>query len=242
MRNPALLLFPVLLFAGCTTVAKYEAKTAAAPAKPADYPIYIYTKEMDVPRPFEIIGTMRVGDTPFTVMGGSLEGVMKTLQQNARQKGADALQLTHVKSPSFTSANYNADANFLRFTDTWETVSLSEEELRAYFRANAQTLDPIEGIWTGTDPAQSRIGIMKNNSKRGRDFIALILNTQNPSWRSGDKKMDLARGERQGVYRGNYYFDDYQRKGVAFTLRGSPAVEFVIQMSDDSFPIIFSRE
>ena len=234
---------PVLMLAGCTTVAKYEAKTTAGPAKPADYPIYVYTEQMKVPRPFEVIGTMHVGGTPFTVMGGSLEGVMKTLQQNARRKGADALQLTSIKSPGFTSANYDMDASFLRFTDTWETVSLSEEALRAYVQTNAQTLDPIEGVWLVQQGlVQGRIGIMKNRSKPGRDFIGFILNTKNPTWQRGDKKMDLVRGERQGVYRGDYYFDDYQGKGVAFTLRGSPAVGFVIQMSDDSFPIIFSRE
>ena len=242
MKNPALFLFPVLMLTGCTTVTKYEAKTTAGPAKPVDYPIYVYTEKMKVPRPFEIIGTMHVGDTPFTVMGGSLEGVLKTLRENARQKGADALQITSFEAPDFASAHYRAGANFLRFTDTWESVALSEEELRTYFRTNGQTLDPIEGIWSGNDMVQSRIIIMKNSSKPGRDFIAFILNTKNPSWQRGDKKMDVSRGERQGVYRADYYLDDYQGKKVAFTLRGPPADRFVIQMSDDSFPIIFSRE
>jgi hypothetical protein len=241
MKNPALFLFPVLMLTGCTTV-KYEPKTAAGPAKPADYPIYVYTEKMKVPRPFEIIGTMRVGDTPITMIGGSLEAVLKTLRQNARQKGADALRLTAVNEPGFTSANYRVDANFLRFTDAWESVSLSEDELRAYFRTNGQTLDPIEGIWFVNDAPQSRVAIMKNSSKPGRDFVAFILNTKNPSWRRGDKKMDIASGERQGVYRGDYYLDDYQGKRVAFTLRGTPASSFVLQMSEESYPIVFSRE
>jgi hypothetical protein len=83
---------------------------------------------------------------------------------------------------------------------------------------------------------------MKNSSKPGRDFVAFILNTKNPSWRRGDKKMDIASGERPGVYRGDYYLDDYQGKRVAFTLGGTPASRFVLQMSEESYPIIFSRE
>ena len=229
------------MLAGCTTV-KYEGKTDAGPAKPEGYPIYVYPEEVKVPRPFEVIGTMRVGDTPFTVIGGSLEGVMNTLRQKARQKGADALKLTSFKPPGFTSANYRADANFLRFTEAWESVSYSDDELRAYFRTNAQTLDPIEGIWLGSDAVQSRVVIMKNSARPGRDFIAFILSTSNPSWQRGDKKMDLARGERPGVYRGDYYLDDYQGKRVAFTFRGPPASRFILQWSEESAPVIFTRQ
>lgn len=242
MKNPALILFPVLMLTGCTTVVKYNSKSAASPAKPADYPIYIYTEIMTIPRPFEVIGTMHVGDTPFTVMRGSLDGVLKTLRQNARQKGADALQITSFASPGFTSANYRADANLLRFTDAWESVALAEVELQEYLNNNQQTLDPIEGIWFGKDPAQSRIGIMKNSSKPRRDFIAFILNTRNPSWRNGDKKMDITRAERRGVYRLDYYLEDYQGKKAVISLAGPSANRFVVRLPDDSEAIIFSRE
>jgi hypothetical protein len=242
MKNPTWMLFALLLLAGCTTTVKYQAKTVAGPAKPPDYPIYIYTEKMDLPRPCEIIGTMHVGDTPFTVFGGSLEGVLNTLRQSARQKGADAVQLTSVRSPEFQTAHYRADANFLRFTEPWESVSFPEEDLRAYFRTNGATLDSVEGIWFGNDPVRTRIGIVKNKSKRGRDFVAFILNTKNPSWQRGDKKLDIARGERPGVYRAEYYQEDYQGIKVAFPLQVPPRNKFVIQTSEDNLPLLFTRE
>ena len=242
MKNPCSILFAVLLLAGCTTTTKYQSQNVAGPAKPADYPIYVYTEKMDLPRPTEIIGTMHVGDTPFTMLGGSLDGVMNTLRQNARQKGADALQLVNITPPDFLSAHYRADARFLRFTTPWESVALSEDDLLAYFRANRQTLDPVEGIWLGNDPVRSRIGIMKNRSKPGRDFIAFILNSKNPSWQHGDKKLDLVRGERPGVYRGSYYQDDYQEIKVAFTVHGPTTGGFVIQISEEAAPVIFARQ
>jgi hypothetical protein len=242
MKKPALILFLILLLPGCSTVAKYESKIAAGPAKPAEYPIYVYAEGIKVARPFEIIGTIRVSDTPFTMMGGSLEDVMQKLCHNARQQGADAVQLTAINPPGFTSPHFGAEANFLRFTNAWESVSFPEDELLAYYRTNGPTLDPIEGIWSANDPARSRIGIMKNRSKPRRDFVAIILSTGNPTWQRGDKKMDIVRGERPGVYRGNYYLDDYRETSMAFTLQGPNAGRFVIQVSDESRPIIFSRQ
>lgn len=240
MNRLKLILFALLL-AGCSTTTKYEAKAPGGEARPAKYPIYIYTENVKVPRAFEIIGTMRVSDTPFTVMGGSLEKVLNKLRDNARTKGADALQIKAIRKPDFLSPNYGAEAHFLRFTDQWESLALTKEGLEAYFQTNRAALDPIEGLWSGSDTAQSRVVILKNNSKPGRDLVALIVGTKNPSWQTGDKKMDLARGERPGVYRGNYYQDDYQAKQVAFTLRGSATNRIVLQLSEDGEFTVFNR-
>src|SRR5262245_48475162 len=91
----------VWLLTGCTTTTKYEAKSAAGSPKPANYPICVYAENVTVPRPCEIIGTMSVGDTPFTIIGGSLEGVLNKLMTNARKKGADAVKITNLKEPDF---------------------------------------------------------------------------------------------------------------------------------------------
>ncbi len=239
-------LFPLLglvvVLTGCTVVSRYVSKSQPGPAKPKDYPIYVYQPRSPLPRPCEIIGTMSIHDTPFTAFGGSLEGELKTLRENARQRGADALQLTAVEKPDFLHAKHRVTANFLRFTNAWENLALSKEELRRYFQDSKPALDALEGVWTGNDPLQSRVIILKNNSRPGRDFVALMLNPKNPSWRTGDKRMELARGERPGVYRGIYYQDDYQGKRVGFALRTTPANRFVIELSEDSMPIVFTRE
>ena len=241
MKFPALLLFLVLLLTGCTTVAKYEPKVAPIPSKPADYPIYIYPENVKVPRPFEIIGAMHLRDTPLTTFGGSFEAELKKLQQTARREGADALQLTSVQKPDFLHSSHRMDANLIRFTDVWESVSLTEEELLAYFRAHERTLDPIEGIWSGNDAVRSRVGIMKDKAGPGRTFIAFILDSMNPGWQRGDKKMELAGGEWPWVYRGYYYLDDYRPIRIVFTLR-SPRTNIIIQLSEDEMPVIFLKE
>jgi len=241
MKNSALILIPLLLLAGCTTTVKYESKTEAGPAKGEDYPIYVYSETMKIPRPHEVMGTIRVSDTPLTVMGGSLEGVLEKLRKNARQRGADALQLTDVEQPGFTSPNYRIEAKLIRFTNVWESVSMTEEELAAYFHTPNSSLDPIEGVWTGNDAAQSRIVIMKNSTRPGRDFIAVILANRNPTWRKGDKKLDIVRGERPGIYRGSFYLDDYQEKRVAITMRGSPENKFLVHIPGQTAPVSFNK-
>ncbi len=237
-----ILLFSVAGLVGCSTTAKYEAKLPGGPAKPEEYPIYIYTQDMKLPRSFEVMGTMKVSDTPFTVTGGALEDVLKKLRQKAREQGADALQMRKIREPGFVSANYGAEADFLRFTDTWESIPATEEQIRAYFQTNAAALDPIEGIWMGNDPMQSRLAIVKNTSKPKREFVAIILSSRNKSWQPGDKKLDLARGERPGVYRGVYHLEDYRPWQVAFALRGTPANRFFLQMPDEATPVFYSRE
>lgn len=242
IKNLVVLPLLALLLAGCTTVKSYVAKSEAGPAKPTDYPIYVYNDKMNVPRPFVVVGTMSIRDTPLTLFGGSFEGEVEILRKSARLKGADALELTAIEKPDFLHAKYRVTANFIRFTNAWESIAFSEDELRNYLRDNGATLDPIEGIWTATDAMQSRVGIIRNNAWAGRDFVAFILRTGNPTWQPGDKKLDLASGERPGVYRGNYYFDDYRRKGVALTLMGSRANAFILPMPDNNPPIIFTKE
>jgi len=241
MKFSALIWLPSVLLLGCTTTTRYESKAPDGPAKPADYPIYVYEESAVVPRPYEVIGIMHIGDTPFTMMGGSLHSVVNKLLLNAREKGADAVQLLSVRSPEFTTAHFRADANFIRFTNVWESLPFTAEEVRGYLRTNATTLDPIEGIWHASDRVRSRVAIVKNNSKPGREFIAVILDTRNRSWQRGDKKADLRRGERPGVYRGSYYRDDYTEERVAVTMRLPATNRFTVTI-DEKEPVVFVRE
>lgn len=239
-------IFLILLLAGlgtsCTTVKSYTPQAEPGPAKPKDYPIYVFNEKKPVSRPYEVIGTMSIRDTPFTVFGGSLEAEMQTLRETARKKGADAVRLTSVEQPDFLHAKYRMTGDLIRFTNVWENLDLSEAEFRAYLQTPPEPLNPIEGIWLVNDAVGSRVGIIRNNVRPGRDFVAFILNTGNPTWHHGDKKVELASGERPGVYRGVYYFDDYRRKSIAFTLMGARTNVFILPMPDDNPPIIFTKE
>lgn len=216
MRNLAFSL--LVLLTGCTTAVTYKQQADAGPAKSADHPVFVYSQAMRIPRPFEVIGKVQVGDTGFTTVGGSLDDVMRKVVEKARDKGADAVQVTSVKAPDMWSTIYRVKANLLRYTDTWETIAFSEEKFMTYLKENARNLDPIEGIWSEGAQNQYRIGIMKDTSKPGRDFVGFILSAKIPSWQRGYKKIDITSASQRGVYIFNYYLADFSQEGATVIL------------------------
>lgn len=241
MKNLTLFLFSILMLAGCSTTVTYKSSAPASPVKPADYPISVYTEGKKIPRPFEVIGTVSIGDSGFTVVGGSVEDVMKKVMQNAREKGADAVRVASIEKPGFANPNYRMAADLLRYTDSWETVSIPEEEFLAYLNKNEQTLDPIEGVWFADGQYRNRIGIIKNTSKLGRNFVGFVLGTEVPSWRKGYKKIDIARGKQRGTYDFNYYRDDFGMAATTIILGDAPEFTLIFQTADENESITYSK-
>ena len=229
----------ILLLAGCSTTKTYKPNTAAGPAKPPGYPILIYNEDQRIPRPCQLIGEFSVGDTQLTMFGGDMKGVMKTLMDTAHEKGADVVELTSIKQPDFESAHYRVAANLLRYADKWETVSLSENDFLIYLQKNSATLDPVEGIWSDGSP--DRIGIIRDKSKPGRDFIAFMLNVQLPTWQKGYKKMDIARDARPGAYSFKYYRDDFGMAKTTALLDHDRAFSFIVNTEAGASEVTYMK-
>jgi hypothetical protein len=242
MKNLGLVLSMILMLTGCTTTVTYTPKTTAGPARPGGYPIFIYTEEMKVPRPFEVMGIVDIGHDNLTVSGGTLEAEMKKVMQCAWEKGADAVQINAIDDPGFSSGHYHLNANLLRFTDSWETITLPENEFMLYLEKNKRTLDPIEGIWSEDGLDRNRIGIMKDPSKPGRDFVAFILDTKYLSWQMGYKKIDIARGTRPGMYSLDYYLPDFSRQGTTIILDETLAFSILLNTSAGKEMITYSKD
>jgi hypothetical protein len=228
----------MLMLTGCSTVVTYKSNTAAGPAKPVGYPILVYTENMTVPRSCEIIGTISIGDTRLTMFGGSIESEMGKVMKTAHEKGADAVQMKSIEKPGFSDANYRLAADLLRYTDTWETVAISQQGFANYLKTNQRNLDPIEGVWNGYGQIPHRIGIMRNSSKPGRDFIGFILNTENPTWHKGCKKIDIKRGIEPGTYILDYYLDNFSKRGTAVILGKNMTFTLTIPTSEEEADVI----
>lgn len=226
----ALSLFSLFL-TGCSTVVTYKSSLPVGPAKPVGYPIPVYTEQMTVPRPCNVIGTVCIGGGAFTMFGGSLESEMKKVMQNAWEKGADALQITSVEHPGFSRSSFRLTANLLRYADIWEQVPVSAAQFAAYLKTNSQHLDLIEGVWNGYDEVPLRIGIMRNTSKPGRHFVGFILNSGNPVWREGYKKIDIRRGPQPGSYIFDYYLDNFSKRETTVILGQSATFSLMIPTS-----------
>lgn len=241
--NLALFLFSMALLTGCSTVATYKPNMAAGPAKPIGYPVLVYTENMTVPRPCEMIGTVSIRDTRLTMFGGSVESEMAKVMQTAREKGADAVQMKSHEEPGFSNLYYRLVADLLRYTDNWETVAISGEWFANYLKANRRNLDPIEGVWDAYGSFPHRVGIMRNTSKPGRDYVAFILDTRNPSWRVRYKKIDIQRATQPGIYLFDYYLDNFSKRATTVVLSKGITFTLVIPMTDDEADIItYSKE
>lgn len=230
----SLCLLLALCLTGCSTEVAYKANLPTGQAKPAGYPVPVYTESMTVPRPCQLIGTVSIGGGQFAVFGGSVESEMKKLMQTAWKKGADAIQITSVEQPGFSRAGFRLTANLLRYTDTWETVPVSPSQFAAYLAKNRRHLDPIEGVWEGYEIAPITIGIMRNSSKDGRDFVGFILNTQDPAWHEGYKKIDIRHGPKPGSYVLDYYLDNFSKQETTIHLGQNVAFSLMVQTSDQT--------
>jgi hypothetical protein len=235
----ALFLPLLFLLTGCTTGKTYKPSMAAQPPKPAGYPIPLYNEDVRIPRPCQLIGQIAIGDTGFTMVGGSLDGVMKTLMATAHEKGADVVQVVSMEKPGFTSADYGVVANLLRYADNWETVALSEKDFLAYLQQHQATLDPIEGIWSNGSP--ELIGVIKDAAKPGRDFVAFTLNPLLPSWQKGYKRADIARTVRPGAYGIKYYREDFGEADTTVLLDHNRSFTFIIRAVDGAYPVTFVK-
>lgn len=226
------------LLSGCSTVTTYEPRTAAGPAKPPGYPVLVYAENMTVPRPCEVIGTVSAGGGQFTMFGGSVESEMKDVMHTAREKGADAIQMKSMETPDFSHAKYRLAADLLRYTDQWETVAVPEQAFAEYLETNQRSLDPIEGVWNGYEGAQFRFGIMRSQAIPGRDFVGFILNTGNPTWRRGYKKMDIRRGPQPGTYLVDYYLDNFSERATTVILDHSMTFSLTVPTGNAQIAII----
>ncbi len=233
-----LFFFSGLLLTGCSTVLTYQPNLPAGPAKPAGYPIPVYTENMTVPRPCAVIGTVFIGGGHFTMRGGSAESETQKIIKTAWDKGADAVRVRSVEDPGYTSASYRMVADLLRYTDDWETIVISEPAFAHYLDTHRQSLDPIEGIWDGAGTVPHRIGIMRDHSTPGRDFVGFMLDTADPTWREGYKKIDIQRGIQPGGYVLAYYLNNFSKKDITVILGQRLTFTLNMPTSDEEAEII----
>jgi hypothetical protein len=238
IRSLAPLLFLTLLLTGCSTVLTYQPNLPAGPARPAGYPIPVYTQNMTVPRPSEVIGTVFIGGGHLAMRGGTAESETQRIIKTAWEKGADAVLVRSVEEPDYTSANYRMVASLLRYTDVWETIPISEPAFVKYLDSHRQTLDPIEGIWDGAGTVPLRIGIVRDHSTPGRDFVGFVLGTANPTWRAGYKKIDIQHGIQPGSYVLAYYLDNFSKKEITVILGQRQTFTLNMPTSDEEADII----
>lgn len=100
-----------------------------------------------------------------------------------------------------------------KFAD-WETIECDKQTITLYLDNYYNDLDPIEGIWTSMNDNQYRIGIFKDTLNVKRDFVAVVLETENYLWKPNQVKMEFEKTAYPKVYTTTYYMADHSRQGI----------------------------
>ena len=111
-----LVLFFLICVGGCASNTQLNVYSQPEGSKPIGCDLEVYRDPGFIKKSFDIIASISVDDTGFTVNCG-LEKTMKTIRDNACEVGADAVLITNEKSPDIWSTCYRADAAMLVFKD-----------------------------------------------------------------------------------------------------------------------------
>ena len=119
---------------------------------------------------------------------------------------------------------------------------MSRKQFQSYLEANQKNLDPIEGIWYSSGLGAHEVGIMKEHSRPGRDFVGFILNSRNPVWPVGAKKMDIRHGLKPGSYVLDYYLNDFEHIQISMILDNKRRFTFDYQKGPEDTLITYVKE
>ena len=115
----------------------------------------------------------------------------------------------------------------------WETIEKSKIELQAYFDGNLRSLDEIEGIWTDVENVY-QIGIFREKTNPRRDFVGIILRTDQTLWKPGHVKIEIDSTAYSSVYNFIYFMGDHSQQGTTATIDSSGLLSFEVKQPDGS--------
>jgi|GEM_PF-857365 len=96
---------------------------------------------------------------------------------------------------------------------SWEKVRRTRDDLYAYFDANSDQLNPIEGIWTTIPSPQYKLAIFRDTAGNDRDFVATIVSSEEPEWTQHQVKAEFQTTALAGVYTTTYYMRNHSKQG-----------------------------
>ncbi len=116
----------------------------------------------------------------------------------------------------------------------WEIVDFSKTELKHYFDINLQFLNPIEGLWTSVEDNRYKLGIIKDTSNVNRDYVAIIVDTENPLWKPKQVKIEFEKTAYPRVYTTSYYMSDHSKQGTTSFINDIGILQIELKNPDGS--------
>ncbi len=208
-------LFLLTLFiAGCASTIRTTYTTKYSPT-PINEPIIVYGLNDEVPANSQNIGTIKIGDSGFSVDCGWNQ-VIKKAKNECRKIGGNGIKLISVYEPDFSSTCYRITAYVIKSPEkhfisqkersTGYTLSKLKEEWAS------SGVDEIEGIYEKIGDGQSAkytLGIKKKNSiEYSAIYLSGALAQFANNWKEGDLKAKIFKTATPNFYKVEWYMAD----------------------------------
>ncbi len=120
-----------------------------------------------------------------------------------------------------------------KFKD-WETINFNKRELKNYYDVNLHSLNPIEGLWTSVEDNRYKLGIIKDTSNINRDYVAIIVATDNSLWKPKQIKIEFEKTAYPRVYTTSYYMGDHSKQGTTSFINDVGILQIELKNPDGS--------
>jgi len=235
MLKKKLLFIIALLYVqfSCAPTVQYQGERKSRTKQSTISDIIVFDQNSYIPSNANILGSIYIGDSGLSV-GCSLNEVIDIAKRKAIEVGGDAIQITELKTPDFSSTCYRIRANILALEElkqpaNWPSTKYTESDIKIFIDKNISNLNPIEGIWTlnesgnwrnvrtgetGVIPNQSpyRLAIIRSDKQPNYDFVAIILESEYTHWKPGNVKAYFRKTAYDNIFEGLWYMNDYSEK------------------------------
>ncbi|MCJ7651377.1 MAG: serine protease [Candidatus Lokiarchaeota archaeon] len=128
----------------------------------------------------------------------------------------------------------NPAAEFKEQFKNWEKINLTEYELKNKLSSYSSDKNPLEGIWSSIEDNQYRIGIIRDDDNTKRDFVAFILETDNPLWEEKQVKIEFNSTSYKSVFSTTYFMSDHSKQGTTAFINDKGILEIKLKNPEDN--------
>jgi len=115
----------------------------------------------------------------------------------------------------------------------WEKIDITESELKTKLDSYSD-LKPIEGIWSSIEDNQYRIGIIRDDNNAKRDYVAFILESDNPLWEVNQVKIEFNSTAYKSVFSTAYFMSDHSKQGTTSFINDKGILEIKLKNPEDN--------
>lgn len=203
-----------VILTGCASTIK-TTHTSNFPPTPNTEQIIVYGLNDAVPASSQNIGTIKIGDSGFSV-GCGWDQVIEKAKNECRKIGGNGLKLISVYEPDFSSTCYRITAYVFKsppkqyISQSETTTGYTVNKLKGEWTSSG--VDEIEGIYEKIGDGQSAKYTLGIKKKSNTEYIAIYLSGALDqfanNWKEGDLKAKILKTATPNIYKVEWYMAD----------------------------------